>query len=82
MLGQGISSTDPTEHLIYISKRHLFPWIKGVLDWSEDRGGQEGFIGAGNLGSHRCGNCSIIILMTSSIATTISSLVNMASSAR
>ena len=40
------------------------------------------YIGAENLGSHRCGNYSIITLMSSSIATTISSLVNMASSAR
>jgi hypothetical protein len=40
------------------------------------------FIEAENLGSHRCGNCSIITLMSSSIGTTIFSLVNMASSAR
>jgi hypothetical protein len=31
----GIRATDRPEHLIYISKRHLFPWIKGVLDWPE-----------------------------------------------
>jgi hypothetical protein len=50
------------------------------LQWTQAT--KRKFIEAENLGSHRCGNCSIITLLSSSTGTTIFSLVNMASFAR
>ena len=50
------------------------------LQWTQAT--KRRYIGAENLENRRCGNCSIITLMSSSTGTTIFSLVNMASSAR